>query len=102
MCDGLAVMYLGKIVELGPAEEVNQSPRHPYTQALLAAVPVFAPSYQRELPEISGHMVAPINPPPQCRFLPRCPKAQEMCARFPHPPLVDGGGGHFVACHLSG
>lgn len=100
MCERLAVMYLGKIVELGPTEEVIQSPRHPYTQALLAAVPIPDPTYKREPPKIKGDVVAPINPPPQCRFLPRCPEAQEVCARSPHPPLVDIGGGHLVSCYL--
>jgi peptide/nickel transport system ATP-binding protein len=102
MCDRLAVMYLGKIVELGPTEEVIQNPLHPYTQALLAAVPVPDPTYKREPPNIKGDVAAPINPPPECRFLPRCPKAQEICAHSPHPPLEDAGGGHFVACYLAG
>ncbi|MCS7240192.1 MAG: ABC transporter ATP-binding protein [Candidatus Bipolaricaulota bacterium] len=100
MCERLAVMYLGKIVELGSTEVVIQTPLHPYTQALLAAVPVPDPTYKREPPQIKGDVIAPINPPPQCRFLPRCPKAQEVCARSPHPPLVDVGGGHFVSCYL--
>jgi len=100
MCDRLAVMYLGKVVEVGPTEEVLQNPLHPYTQALIAAVPVPDPTYKREPPEIKGDVVAPINPPPQCRFLPRCPKAQEICQRSPHPPLVDRQG-HWVACYLA-
>lgn len=100
MCDRLAIMYLGKIVEMGPTEEVLQNPKHPYTQALIAAVPVPDPTYKREPLEIKGDVVAAINPPPQCRFLARCPKAQEVCRTSPHPPLV-GSGDHWVACYLA-
>jgi peptide/nickel transport system ATP-binding protein len=101
MSDRLAVMYLGKIVELGPTEEVIQSPQHPYTQALLAAVPVPDPTYQRPSPAIKGDVVAPVNPPLQCRFLSRCPRAEEVCRDSPHPPLADLGSGHLVACYLA-
>ncbi|MFN3346441.1 MAG: ABC transporter ATP-binding protein [Candidatus Bipolaricaulaceae bacterium] len=100
LCDRLAIMYLGKIVEMGPTEEVLQNPKHPYTQALIAAVPVPDPTYKREPPEIKGDVVAAINPPPQCRFLPRCPKAQDVCRTSPHPPLV-ASGDHGVACYLA-
>ncbi len=98
MCDRLAVMHLGKIVEVGPTEEVLQNPLHPYTQPLIAAVPVPDPTYKREPPEIKGDVVAPINPSPQCQFLPRCPKSREICQRSPHPPLVDRQG-HGVVCY---
>lgn len=101
MCDRLAVMYLGKIVEVGPTEEVLQNPLHPYTQALIAAVPVPDPTYTRAPPEIKGDVVAAVNPPPQCRFLPRCPRAQDLCRTAPHPPLVEHRG-HGVACYLAG
>jgi peptide/nickel transport system ATP-binding protein len=100
MCDRIAVMYLGKIVEMAPTEELLSNPQHPYTKALLAAVPVPDPSYQKQEPDIKGGISKAINPPPQCRFLPRCPMANETCASTDHPPLRDRGDGHMVACHL--
>ncbi len=99
MCDRMAVMYLGKIVEWGPVEEVLQTPLHPYTQALISAVPIPDPTYRREPPNIKGDVAAPINPPPQCRFLPRCPKAGAVCEAQPHPPLEEVRPGHGVACY---
>ncbi len=100
MCDRLAIMYLGKIVEIGPTEEVLHNPKHPYTQALIAAVPVPDPTYKREPPEIKGDVGAPISPPPHCRFLPRCPRAQDICRTSLHPPLA-GPQDHWVACYLA-
>ena len=100
MCDRIAVMYLGKIVELAPTEELLSNPQHPYTKALLAAVPVPDPSYQKQEPDIKGGISRAINPPPQCRFLPRCPMANETCESSDHPDLLDRGDGHMVACHL--
>ncbi|NNF69802.1 MAG: ABC transporter ATP-binding protein [Acidimicrobiia bacterium] len=100
MCDRIAVMYLGKVVEMAPTEELLSRPKHPYTKALLAAVPVPDPSYQKQEPEIKGGISKAINPPPQCRFLPRCPMANETCESNDHPPLMDRGDGHMVACHL--
>lgn len=99
MCDRLAVMYLGKIVELGPTEEVIQGPLHPYTRALIAAVPVPDPTYQREPVDIKGDIAAPIDPPPYCRFYPRCPLADAGCEGQPHPELKEVKVGHFVACY---
>ena len=100
MCDRIAVMYLGKIVELGETEDVLASPRHPYTKALLSAVPVPDPTYKKPEVEIKGGITKAINPPPQCRFIERCPWATNVCHTEDHPPLEDKGGSHFVACHL--
>ncbi len=99
MCERIAVMYLGKIVEMGPTEEVIQNPLHPYTKALIDAVPVPDPTYKREPVELKGDVPSPLDPPPRCRFYDRCPIATERCAREDHPPLEDKGGGHYVACY---
>lgn len=99
MCDRIAVMYLGKIVELGPTEEVIQRPLHPYTRALISAVPIPDPTVERQPIEIKGGVSKPIDPPPRCRFYERCPIATERCAREDHPPLEDKGHGHFAACY---
>ena len=99
MCDRIAVMYLGKIVEIGPTEEILNNPRHPYTKALLSAVPVPDPSLQRTPVEIKGGISKAINPPPECRFIERCPFAAEVCHTNPHPPLEEQGDRHFAACY---
>jgi peptide/nickel transport system ATP-binding protein/oligopeptide transport system ATP-binding protein len=99
MCDRVAVMYLGKIVEVGKSDALYDFPRHPYTGALLAAVPVVDPSRhgtKRRL--LTGDVPSPANPPVACRFHTRCPKAQEDCSQV-EPPLQDGGSGTLVACH---
>ncbi len=100
MCDRIAVMYLGKIVEMAPTEELLSNPLHPYTKALLAAVPVPDPAYQKQEPDIKGGISKAIDPPPTCRFLERCPWATDICRTEPHPAYEDKGGGHWVACHL--
>jgi peptide/nickel transport system ATP-binding protein len=96
----IAVMYLGKIVELSPAEELYQRPIMPYTEALLSAVPIPDPdlSHQRERIVLQGDVPSPINPPSGCRFHPRCRYMTEIC-REVEPPLVDYGHGHLAACH---
>jgi peptide/nickel transport system ATP-binding protein len=99
MCDRIAVMYLGKIVELGPTEEVIQNPLHPYTRALISAVPIPDPTVERQPIEIKGGVSKPIDPAPRCRFYERCPIATDRCAREDHPPLEDKGNGHLVACY---
>ena len=98
--DRIAVMYLGKIVELSPAEELYVRPIHPYTEALLSAVPIPDPdeSDRRERIVLEGDVPSPIHPPPACRFHPRCRYATEVCHEI-EPPLVDYGGGHLAACH---
>ncbi len=103
ICDRIAVMYLGQIVELGNIEQVYSNPQHPYTQALLAAVPVPDPRFRRLAPIPKGEIPNPIHPPAGCRFHPRCPRAREIC-RQEVPPLlpVAGEPGHFTACHMHG
>jgi oligopeptide transport system ATP-binding protein len=98
--DRIAVMYLGKIMELSPAEELYVKPIHPYTEALLSAVPIPDPdeSARRERIVLEGDVPSPIHPPPACRFHPRCRYATEVCREI-EPPLVDYGRGHLAACH---
>jgi oligopeptide transport system ATP-binding protein len=98
--DRIAVMYLGKIVEIGPAEEVYSNPIHPYTVSLLSAVPIPDPreNAARQQIVLEGDVPSPANPPAACRFHPRCPRATEICSEI-DPPLLDYGGGHWAACH---
>ncbi len=96
--DRIAVMYLGKIVELSPAQELYTRPIHPYTEALLSAVPIPDPDAQRERIVLEGDVPSPISPPTGCRFHPRCRYATEICS-VEEPPLVPHGGGHLAACH---
>jgi oligopeptide transport system ATP-binding protein len=98
--DRIAVMYLGKLVELSPAEELYRRPIMPYTEALLSAVPVPDPDLAaaRERIVLEGDVPSPINPPSGCRFHPRCRYATQVCSEI-EPPLVDYGSGHLAACH---
>ena len=100
MSNRLAVMYLGKIVEIGEMEEVLRNPLHPYTKALLSAVPIPDPTVHRSAPNILGSIAKPIDPEPICRFYERCPIRESVCAESPHPPLEDKGAGHRAACYL--
>ncbi len=100
MCDRVAVMYLGKVAELAPSDSLYGFPRHPYTGALLSAVPVPDPrggKRQRQL--LTGDVPSPANPPRACRFHTRCPKAQAICSQE-EPPLEDKGNHTFAACHF--
>jgi peptide/nickel transport system ATP-binding protein len=98
--DRIAVMYLGKVVEVSPAEALYTRPIHPYTVALLSAIPIPDPKENaaREPLVLEGDVPSPINPPPACRFHTRCPRATDVCRRV-EPPLVDYGDGHMAACH---
>ena len=98
MCQEVAVMYLGKIVEQAETEELLSNPLHPYTRALISAVPIPDPRLEREAIDIKGDVPKPIDPPPQCRFYDRCLIADRTCRDNDHPPLEDKGGGHLVAC----
>jgi peptide/nickel transport system ATP-binding protein len=96
----IAVMYMGKIIEHGETEEILHSAQHPYTQALISAVPVPDPYIERGVPAIKGGISKPIDPLPRCRFYERCVRATKFCEENDHPALEDKGGGHLVACHL--
>jgi oligopeptide/dipeptide ABC transporter ATP-binding protein len=98
--DRIAVMYLGTIVELAPAERFSISPRHPYTAALLRAVPMPDPARKTEPFPMAGDVPSPIDPPPGCAFHPRCPHAFERC-RIERPSLVEAAPQHSVACWLN-
>ncbi|MCP4693042.1 MAG: ABC transporter ATP-binding protein [Desulfobacterales bacterium] len=97
ICDRIAIMYLGRIMEIGPLEEVFSRPVHPYTTALLAAVPVPDPQFKRTHPIPKGEIPSAINPPPGCRFHPRCLHAEPGCSEET-PGLMEVGPEHFVAC----
>jgi oligopeptide transport system ATP-binding protein len=97
--DRVAVMYLGKMVELASSEELYRNPKHPYTQALLSAVPEPDPTVKRERILLQGDIPSPVNPPTGCRFHTRCPLAQDICKQA-DPVFQDVGNGHHVACHL--
>jgi peptide/nickel transport system ATP-binding protein len=99
ICDRIAIMYLGHIVEVGPLVEVYHHTRHPYTEALLAAVPVPDPRFRRTTPMPRGEIPNPINPPSGCTFHPRCPVAEKGCSEK-EPKLVEVSSGHYVSCHL--
>ena len=95
----IAVMYLGQIVELATRQELFERPQHPYTQALLAAVPISHPRDRRKRITLKGDVESPINPPAGCRFHNRCPHAVAVCSKE-RPPLRPLSQDHAVACHL--
>jgi peptide/nickel transport system ATP-binding protein len=99
MCQEIAVMYLGKIVELAETEEIIRQPLHPYTKALFSAVPIPNPRFERRSIEVKGGVVAPIDPPQRCRFYDRCLLADAYCRDQAHPPMRDKGHGHRVSCY---
>jgi peptide/nickel transport system ATP-binding protein len=98
MCDRIAIMYLGKIVEMAATEKIVYEPLHPYTNALISAVPVPDPTSKRIEVVIPGEIPSPVNPPAGCRFHTRCPFVMEVCKRK-EPELIDVGSEHLVACH---
>lgn len=98
MSDRIAVMYLGKIVELGQAVDITRRPRHPYSAALISSVPKPNPKLRSEVVEIRGETPSPVNPPSGCRYHPRCPYAKEDCQQI-EPQLVKMEDGRYVACH---
>ena len=100
VCDRVAVMYLGRIVEQAPATELYRRARHPYTQALLSSTPAARPGRPKP-PAISGEVPSALDPPSGCAFHPRCPIAEPRCARSA-PELVEIDPGHEVACYLAG
>ncbi len=99
MADEISVMYLGKIVEHSGSEEIINNPLHPYTKALISAVPIPDPEFKRKTVDIKGGIGKPIDPLPRCRFYERCPFAMDICAQK-EPELLDVGNGHQVACFL--
>jgi len=99
ICDKIAVMYLGKIVEMSDYRDIYTRPKHPYTQALLSAVPVPDLNAKSKRIILGGDVPSPINPPTGCRFHPRCPHRMDICPRE-EPQLKNLGDDHWVACHL--
>lgn len=100
ICNNVAIMYLGKIAEMGRKNEIFNNPKHPYTKALLSAVPVPDPKHKPKRMIPKGEIPSPINPPSGCRFHPRCPIATEKCSKE-EPELILKGRTHYVACHYA-
>ncbi len=99
ICDRIAVMYLGRIVELAPKDEIFEKSMHPYTQALLSAIPESDPETKKDTQPIKGDVASPIDPPSGCHFHPRCPSCMDVCKEV-SPVLAEYMPGHFVECHL--
>jgi peptide/nickel transport system ATP-binding protein len=96
--DRVAVMYLGKLCEVAPSDELYRAPAHPYTNALLASIPVPDPAVDTSAVEVVGEPPSPVLPPTGCRFHPRCPNALDVCSKT-EPELREFAAGHYVACH---
>lgn len=99
MCDRIAVMYLGKIMEMASTEKIVYEPLHPYTKALISAIPIPDPASKRIEAVIPGEIPSPINSPPGCRFHTRCPVIMGDIFRTKEPPLIEIKQGHHLACH---
>ena len=99
MCDSVAVMYLGKIVEQADTDELYKNPMHPYTQALFSAIPIPDPDKKTARAVLTGSVPSPVNPPKGCPFHPRCPHAMDICT-YNVPALTERAPGHLCACHL--
>jgi peptide/nickel transport system ATP-binding protein/oligopeptide transport system ATP-binding protein len=99
ICDRVAVMYLGKIMEMADKKSLFSNPKHPYTQALLSAIPIPDPRKRKEQEILMGDVPSPVNPPSGCRFHTRCPKVMDICKKE-EPPLKEIKPGYYVACHL--
>lgn len=99
ICDNVAVMYLGKVVEIGAKDIIFNEPLHPYTQALISAIPIPDPTVKRKRIILPGSVPTPIDPPPGCRFFSRCQFATSKCSEF-EPELIESRPGHFVSCHI--
>jgi len=102
LSDRVAVMYLGKVVELATSDALYESPQHPYSQALLSATPIPDPTAKRHRTILSGEVPSPINPPPGCRFASRCPQVMDHCRLEPGPEWIKTAPGHWVRCWLYG
>ena len=100
ICDSIAVMYVGKIVEQAPTEELLRNPKHPYTEALVSAVPPADPLIKTERIILQGDVPSPSNPPSGCVFHPRCRYAKDIC-KTEAPPLIEIASGHSAACHFA-
>jgi len=98
LSDRVAVMYLGKLMELAPKRELYANPLHPYTRALLSAIPIPDPEAKRERIRLTGDAPSPVDPPPGCRYAPRCPARRGICARE-EPALREAAPGHYLACY---
>lgn len=99
LCDRILVMYLGKLVEIASYHDLYSNPKHPYTQALLSAIPSPNPRAEKKRTILTGEIPSPIHPPAGCRFHPRCPRRMDQCNQV-EPQLHEHGQGHIVACHL--
>ena len=99
ICDRIIVMYLGKVMEIAERDDLYRNPSHPYTQALLSAIPIPDPTLKKERILLEGDTPSPVDPPAGCRFCTRCGRAQEIC-RTEAPELKEIEAGHLVACHL--
>jgi oligopeptide/dipeptide ABC transporter ATP-binding protein len=101
LSDRIGVMYLGKLVELGSAEDIYHRPAHPYTDALIKTIPIPDPTVERAKDDVGirGELPSPIDPPSGCRFRTRCPRARQLCAEV-EPELRPFGPGHYAACHF--